>query len=102
MIECTGKKFFCTPQEDPQLNMATLLSTWMDGLPAGDFKAMNKSAKYCGRVQQIEVCKFDSDTFIPDKCLPEKCRWPLSELVRWYRECVMIRQLYLAAVICLC
>ena len=29
-----------------------------DGLPAGDFKSMNKSAKYlfdCGHIQKIEV-----------------------------------------------
>ena len=45
-----------------------------DGLPAGDFKAINKSAEnlfMCGHVQNIQVCATDNNLFIKAKCLPE-------------------------------
>lgn len=45
-----------------------------DGLPAGDFKAINRSAEnlfVCGHVQSIQVCATDNNLFIKAKCLPE-------------------------------
>ena len=45
-----------------------------DGLPAGDFKDINKSAEnlfVCGHVQNIQVCATDNNVFIKAKCLPE-------------------------------
>ena len=45
-----------------------------DGLPAGDFKAINKSAEnlfVCGHVQNIHVCATEDNLFIKAKCLPE-------------------------------
>ena len=45
-----------------------------DGLPAGDFKAINKSAEYlfrCGHVQHIKYCSTPDITFIKADCLPE-------------------------------
>ena len=45
-----------------------------DGLPAEDFKAINKSAEnlfVSGHVQNIQVCATDNNVFIKAKCLPE-------------------------------
>ena len=45
-----------------------------DGLPAGDFKTINKSAEnlfVCGHVQNIQVCATDNNLFIKAKCLLE-------------------------------
>lgn len=47
--------------------------TLKDGFPAGDFKAINKSAEYlfrCGHVQKIEV-SCSSQCYIRANCLPE-------------------------------
>ena len=48
--------------------------TVSDGLPAGDFNAMNKKAKRifdCGHVQNIQVCTSLSCVWIRDDCHPE-------------------------------
>ena len=45
-----------------------------DGLPAGDFKAINKSAEnlfICGHIQNIQVCLTDDHLLMKAKCLPE-------------------------------
>ena len=45
-----------------------------DGLPAGDFKAINKSAQYlfgCGHVQHIEYCCTSDVTYVRTNCIPE-------------------------------
>ena len=48
--------------------------TVADGLPAGDFKSINKSAKYlfdCGHVQDIHIGSSTTKTLIKASCLPE-------------------------------
>ena len=48
--------------------------TVADGLPTGDFKLMNKSAKYffdCGHVQSIQVGSSSKHTLINATCLAE-------------------------------
>ncbi len=45
-----------------------------DGLPAGDFKAINKSAEYlfrCGHIQSIEYIVSKNNIYIKSQCLPE-------------------------------
>ena len=46
----------------------------MDGLPAGDFKGINKSAEYlfcCGHIQSIQYCIYMKIMYIKSNCLPE-------------------------------
>ena len=45
-----------------------------DGLPAGDFKAINKSAEnlfICGHIRNNQVCLTDDHLHVKAKCLPE-------------------------------
>ncbi len=45
-----------------------------DGLPAGDFKAINKSAEYlfrCGHIQSIQYIVSKNNIYIKSQCLPE-------------------------------
>ena len=57
-------------------NMITyfVTRTVTDGLPANDFKSINKSAKYlfdCGHVQNVQVGNTSSLLYIRANCLPE-------------------------------
>ena len=59
---------------DGQLVTYFVCRTVADGLPAGDFKSMNKSAKYlfdCGHVQNIQIGQSTGYTLVRANCLPE-------------------------------
>lgn len=59
---------------DGQLVTYFVCRTVADGLPAGDFKSVNRSAKYlfdCGHVQNIQVGASTPHTWIKANCLPE-------------------------------
>ena len=57
------RKVFSDKKDVPMFTNGQLINyfvcrTVADGLPAGDFKSMNKSAKYlyeCGHVQNIQI-----------------------------------------------
>ena len=59
---------------DGQLVSYFVFRTVADGLPAGGFKSMNKSAKYlfdCGHVQNILIGQSTAYTLVRANCLPE-------------------------------
>ena len=73
------KKAYSSKDEVPSFSTGQMVSyfvsrTVCDGLPAGDFNAMNKKAKSlfnCGHIQNIEVGCTDSCLWLRADCLPE-------------------------------
>ena len=73
------RKAFSKKEDVPMFAEGQLISyfvcrTLADGLPAGDFKSMNKSAKYlfdCGHVQNIQIGTSTSHVLLKANCLPE-------------------------------
>ena len=73
------RKVFSDKKDVPMFTNGQLINyfvcrTVADGLPAGDFKSMNKSAKYlyeCGHVQNIQIGTSTSHMSVKANCLPE-------------------------------
>ena len=73
------KQTFSEPADVPSFNHGHMISyfvsrTAADGLPSGDIKSINKSAKHlfdCGHVQNIEFGRNDMSIYLQATCLPE-------------------------------
>ena len=73
------RKVFSDKKDVPTFTNGQLINyfvcrTVADGLPAGDFKSMNKSAKYlydCGHIQNIQIGTSTSHMSVKANCLPE-------------------------------
>ena len=73
------KTAFSTPEEVPKFSHGQMISYFVtrtldDGLPAGDFKGINKKAMHlfqCGHIQHIEIKTSDLSLDVRADCLPE-------------------------------